>query len=101
MISANTKLILEPYKGAKKIESKGVSTGYATIKQKSTLVGLKLLADGKVAIGKDMVDVKKGQKVYFSEEILHASDWSKKVYNLDGSEEMFILAEASYVVAVE
>ena len=100
MISVNSKLVLEPYKGSGKIEAK-ITSGYATIKQKNTLVGLKLLADGKIAIGKDMVDVKKGQVVFFPEELLHASDWAKKQFNLDGSEEKFILGEASYAVAVK
>ena len=99
MISVNGKLVVEPYKAPNKIEAK-ITSGYATIKQKNTLVGLKLMADGKVAIGKDMIEVKKGQVVYFPEEILHASDWAKKKFNLDGSEEQFILAESSYVVAV-
>ncbi len=101
MISANNKLIVEPYKGSGKIEGK-VSTGYGTIQQKTTLVGLKLMADGKVPVGKEgVLEVKKGQKVFFLEEILHAMDWSKKQYNLAGSEEKFMLAESSYVVAVE
>lgn len=101
MISANNKLIVEPYKGSGKIEARPGNTGYATIKQKSTIIGLKLLADGKIPVGNTMMDVKKGQKVYFLEEILYAMDWSKKPYNLAGSEEMFMLAESSYVVAVE
>jgi hypothetical protein len=100
MISVNNKLVLEPYKGVSKVEAK-VTSGFATIKQKNTLVGLKLLADGRLAIGKDMIEVKKGQTVFFPEEILHASDWSKKLFNLDGSEEKFILGEASYAVAVK
>lgn len=100
MTAVNGKLILEPYKGSGKIEG-NVRSGYATIKQKDTLVGLTLLADGRVIIGKDMLEVKKGQKVYFSEEILHASPWSKKTYHLEGKEEQFILAEAIHVMAVE
>lgn len=100
MITVNNKLILEPYKGKGKIEAQ-VNSGFASIKQKSTLIGLKLLADGKVSIGKDMVDVKKGQTIFFPEEILHAHDWSKKTFNLEGSEEKFIIAEAVYAVAVK
>lgn len=100
MISVNNKLVLEPYKGSKKIEGV-VKSGFATIKQKSTLVGLTLLADGKVAIGKEQMDVKKGMKVYYLEEVLHAADWSTKVYNLDNSTESFILGEAHQAVAVE
>ncbi len=100
MISVNSKLILEPYKDSGKIEAR-VTSGYATIKQKSTLIGLKLLADGKLSIGKDMIEVKKGQVVFFPEDVLHASDWAKKQFNLDGSEEKVILGEASYAVAVK
>jgi hypothetical protein len=100
MISINSKLILEPYKGKGKAEAE-VKSGFASIKQKSTLVGLKLLADGRVTIGKDMVDVKKGQVVFFPEEVLHIHDWSKKTYNLEGGEERFIIAEAVHAVAVE
>lgn len=99
MISVNNKLMLTPYAGARKIESV-VTSGFATIKQKNTLVGLKLLADGRISIGKDMLEVKKGQTVYFSEEILHANEWSKKTYHFDGSTESFILGESIYVVAV-
>lgn len=100
MKSVNNKLILEPYKSKGKIESK-VSSGFATIAQKSTLVGLKLLADGKVMIGKDMVDVQRGQIAYFPEEVLHAHDWSKKTFHLEGSEENFIIADSVYVVAIK
>lgn len=100
MISVNNKLMLEPYKSKGKIEAR-VNSGFATIKQKDTLIGLKLLADGKLAIGKDMVDVKKGQVVFFPEEILHSHDWSKKTFNLEGSDEKFIIAEAIHAVAVQ
>ena len=100
MIAVNNKLILEPYKGKGKVEAQ-VTSGFASIKQKSTLIGLKLLADGKLAIGKDMVDVRKGQTVFFPEEILHAHEWSKKTFNLEGSDEKFIIAEAIYAVAVQ
>lgn len=100
MIAVNNKLILEPYKSKGKVEAQ-VTSGFASIKQKSTLIGLKLLADGKVSIGKDMVDVKKGQMVFFPEEILHSHEWSKKTFNLEGSEEKFIIAEAIHVVAVK
>jgi hypothetical protein len=99
MISVNNKLILEPYAGSKKIEGV-IKSGFATIKQKSTLVGLKLKADGVVTIGKDQMTVKKGQTVYYLEEVLHAVDWSTKIYNLDGFEDKFILGEAHQAVAV-
>lgn len=99
-MSVNNKLMLEPYTGKNKIEGH-VVTGFATIKQKTTLVGLKLIADGKVSVGKDMIDVKKGQMVYFTEEILHASEWSKKVYSFEDIEIKFILGESIHAVAVK
>ena len=99
-MTVNNKLMLEPYKGAKKIEGQG--TGFSTIKQKSTLIGLKVLADGKVPLGREQfLEVKKGQTVYFAEEILFAHEWSKKTYNLENKEdEKFILGEALHVVAI-
>lgn len=100
MITVNGKLMLEPYKGSGKIEASNKNAGYSTIKQKDTIVGLKALADGRVNLGKDTVDVKKGQTVYFPEEILHAFDWSKKTFRLEGTEDRFILAEAVHAVAI-
>lgn len=101
MISVNNKLMLEPYSGSKKIEA-STKTGFATIKQKTTLVGLKLIADGKIPLGREaFIEVKKGQTVYYSEEVLHASDWSTKLYNLEGQESKFILGEALHVIGVE
>ena len=99
MIVVNNNLILQPYKGKNKLEAR-VNSGFATVKQKDTLVGLVLLADGRVVIGKDMLEVKKGQTVYFSEEVLYAHDWAKKTYNIEGSEERFIIAPAAQVVTV-
>lgn len=100
MMSVNNKLMLEPYTGVNKIQGVGEKTGFVTVKQKSTLVGLKLMADGKVPIGKDMIEVKKGQTAYFTEEMLHASDWSKKVFTIEGKDDKFILGESLHVVAI-
>ena len=99
MTTVNNRLILEAYKGSGKLESK-VKSGFATVKQKDTLVGLKVLADGYVNIGKDTLKVTVGQKVFFSEEVLYAYDWAKKTYNLEGSETRFIIAESVHAVAV-
>ena len=99
-MTVNNKLMLEPYKGSKKIEGV-VKSGFATIKQKSTLVGLKIMADARIPLGREQfIEVKKGQIAYYPEEILHASDWSTKLYNLNGSEEQFVLGEALHVVAI-
>lgn len=98
MMSANNRLMLEPYTGVNKIQSSGEKTGFATIKQKTAVIGLKLMADAKIPVGKELVDVKKGQTVYFVEEVLHSNEWAKKTYAI-ADKDLFILGEASQVVA--
>lgn len=101
LTSFNDKLILEPYQGANKVEAK-VSSGFATIKQKSTLIGLKCLASATVPISHDKsLEVSPGDTVYFSEEILHSSDWAKKAHDCDALKKPFIIAPASQVVLVK
>lgn len=101
MISVNNKLILEPYKGSRKIEA-NTSSGFATIKQKSTLIGLKALIDAQITSsgGKD-VKIKKNSTVFFEEEVLYSSAWAKKTYQCDGIEDKFIIADYSQVVIVK
>lgn len=92
-------LVLEPYKGRGKIEAQ-VSSGFATVKQKTNLVGLRLLEDANVIYGTERYTVPKGSKVYFTEETLHSSPWAKKVFTSDFMKEQFILAEPSAVVFI-
>lgn len=101
MKSCNNNLVLEPYKGSNKIETTGVSTGFATVKQKSNLIGLKSLANGIiVGVGGVQENVEKGQTVYFEEEQLHAGGWAKKTYTCEGIEGGFILAPGNLAVMV-
>lgn len=100
MISVNNKLILEPYKGTKKIEA-NTSSGFATIKQKSTLIGLKLIEDAEVTdIHGKNVKIKKNSIVFFEEEVLYSSPWAKKTYNCDNIETKFIIADYSQVITI-
>ena len=95
------KLALEPYEGSGKIEAQ-VSSGFATVKQKTTLVGLRLLADVRIIQnGSILLCVGKGAKIYFTEETLHAAAWSKKTYECAAIEGKFILAEPSQVELVD
>jgi len=93
-------LILEPYKGKGKIEAQ-VSGGFATVKQKTNLVGLRLLENVKLVYGTGIHTVLKGAMIYFTEETLHSSPWSKKVFTSDFTEEQFIIAEPSSVVFID
>ncbi len=100
MISYNNKLILEPYKGDKKIEAT-VKSGFAGIKQKSNLIGLKALASGIINVGDGAHKVEEGQTVYFEEEQLFASQWSKKTFTCEGVKDKFIIAPGSHVVMIK
>lgn len=101
MRSYNNNLILKPYTGARKVEA-NTNSGFATIKQKTTLIGLEALADCVVVgHGGIQMQVETGQTVYFPEEILYASDWSKKKYTSDAIEGEFIIAPGNYVVLVK
>lgn len=96
MISVNNKLVLESYKGDKKIKAE-VSSGFAKISQKSSLIGLKLLAPAVIFMGGEKMEFKKGQIAYFEEETLFAGNWSKKLLDCDAFEEKFILADFANV----
>lgn len=100
MISLNNKLILKPYEGSRSIEKK-VQGGFTSLIQRSTLIGLEVLADTTVVFGNNTVDIKKGQKAYFYEEMLFGQDWSKMKFSCDGIKEQFIIADGSAVVMVK
>lgn len=101
MNSINNRLILEPYKGSNKVEAK-INSGFATVKQKSTLIGLKLLVGASVITmnGKEQ-NYQPGSIAYFEEETLHASAWAKKTYECDSINEKFIIAEFDQVVLIK
>ena len=96
MISLNNKLLLKPYTGEKKARA-NISGGFATISQKTTLVGLVLMADFEMTSG---VKLEKGSKVYFSEEVLYANDWSKTLHECDGIDGKFILAPFGSIICI-
>jgi len=99
-MTLNNKLMLEPYQGSGKIEAK-INSGFATVKQKSTLIGLKNLLTTELSMNGTQRTVEKGQMVYFQEEILHANDWSKRTYDCDAIDGRFIIAEGAYAVFIK
>ena len=101
--SVNNKLILEPYKGNKKLEME-VKSGFGTVKAKSTLVGLRLLKNAQIYVGTNVFEIPADCVVFFSEETLAASDLYKKAYNFEGGEEQFVIGnyhDAVYVQGLE
>ena len=97
----NNKLILEPYEGSGKVVA-NTHSGFSTIKQKSTLVGLKCLMSTQIVLNDALsFAIEKGQTVYFQEEVLHSSDWSKRTYDCEAIEGKFIIAEEVHAVFVK
>lgn len=96
MKTENGYLMLKPYEGSRKLETE-IKSGFATIKQKTSLVGLELLADAKSVNG----NYKKGQIMFFIEETLFTDKWSKKIFTCEGIEDGFVLGPISDVVLVK
>jgi len=95
--SKNQRLILEPYEGSGKIETE-VKKGFATIKQKHTLVGLRLLAHA--VFNNEDHDILEGATVFFKEEVLYSAEWAKKKYVCDSIDGEFIIADLRDVIMI-
>ena len=94
-MSFNNKLILKPYEGERKIRA-NISSGFAKIQQKTNLIGLELLVEFKG----DSIIIPEGATVFFKEELLYNSDWSRKTYDCPVVKEKFILAEFGNVICI-
>ncbi len=100
MIGGLNKLLVEPYTGNGKPEAE-VKSGFATVKQRSSLVGLKLLADAVVTHGSVTTTYAKGSVAYFKETDLATIHWTKTRMTCDAIEGEFVIAEYSNVVAIK
>jgi hypothetical protein len=94
MKSFNRRLVCEPYtsKGAATSE---VKRGMAFIKQKSAVIGLKVLMDAQID---DTIIIKKGQSVYILEEVLHNQTAYQKPLTSDALKEPFVLVDFGHVI---
>lgn len=99
----NGKIALEPYVSSGGIKSTGESAGFARVKQKSSLVGLKALSHAKVRDrnGNEETVIHPGDLVYFKEEDLHSSPWAKNLFDCDIIDSKFIVAELAFAVMVK
>lgn len=94
MKSLNNLIVCEPYKGAKGIRS-SIRSGVAVVKQKTGVIGLKVLADA--YISKD-ITLKAGSTIYVLESILFQfSDQYSKPLDSDFIEEPFVLVNYGHV----
>lgn len=101
MMSIRNKLFLEPYKGERKIEA-SVKSGFATVKQRSSLIGLKLVVPAQVIVSGNVVEtLSAGSVAYFEESVLSAAPWAKHTYKAEGlTDKEFIMADYTQAVAV-
>jgi len=113
MKSINNHLILEPYKGTRKLQAKGESGGFVTVAQKTNLVALTLLVDTYFEVGPKMfismdtvaqasegIFLKKGCKVYFKEEDLCNMPQFNQSFESDAIEGPFIIADYKTAIMV-
>lgn len=96
MKSFNRKILCEPYvsKGAATSE---IKKGMAFVKQKSAVVGLKVLMDAQID---DKITIKKGDSIYILEEVLHNQTSYQKPLTSDALKEPFVLIDFGHVVFV-
>jgi hypothetical protein len=97
MVSVNNKLICTPYEGGKSLKAE-VKSGFATVQQKNNVVGLELLADAKVSLGGNLIDLKKGTMVYFSEEVVYNNKNFHTPIKNDILQEQFIIADFNQAI---
>lgn len=102
MKSINNKLLLEPYVSDGAIKA-SVNKGFATVKQKSTLVPLRVIATGYLyhRNGDVLQQVNPGDLVFFKEEDLHTQSWAKTTFDAEGIKEKFIIADSSLAIMVK
>lgn len=66
IMSLNQKVLCSPYKGDRKPQAQ-VRNGLATVKQRTAIVALKVLADARI---NDQLTIKKGSLVHLHENLL-------------------------------
>jgi hypothetical protein len=102
MRTCNNQIFVEPYKPTHKIRQGGTK-GFATIEQKETLVGLKVITDAYVSVGNNTIEIKAGMTVYVSEELLYNQHSVLKTYTINeaGVDSHFMIIDFSIVKAVK
>lgn len=98
--STNNKLILQPYEQGQGLKSE-IRNGIAFVSQKTTLVGLKLLVEARLADGSYLPA---GSVVYLDESLLcsPSSKWAKDVKTCSAlRDKNFIVADLSCVTLID
>jgi len=94
--SLNNRLLVEVYKKGE-LRSK-ISNGFATIDQKSTLKGLRVLVEGKLGDG---TIVRKDSIAYIREEALHTQQWAQKHLECELIGQPFLIVDANFIEFID
>jgi hypothetical protein len=97
MKSVNGKIICAPYTGTKALKSE-TKSGFSTVKQRTEVVGLKVLLDSKLPDG---TEIKAGQTAYFTEESLVVHQWPYHHMSCTDIQGQFVIAPAELVLCVK
>jgi len=100
MTTLNGKLFCEPYTGGKALQSE-VKSGFATVKQKANIVGLKLKADAIISLGPKTIVLKKGKIVFFNEETLFNYKNYHTPITHSSIEGEFVIADFAHIVSID
>lgn len=94
----NDLLAVEPYQQGQGLQGE-VKNGFAFVKQKNTLAGLKLILEARLNDGSY---IPAGSTIYIKEEFLMEHPWAKQIRksNPTGNQE-FILVELKNVVMID
>lgn len=91
--SLNNRIIVEAYKTDKSLRA-NVSSGFATIAQKTALKGLTILVGTTLTDGRV---IPAGAVAYIREEILHTAAWAQKALECDTIKTPFLVVEMNFV----
>ncbi len=94
--SLNNRFILEAFIGSRDLKSKE-SNGFAMLSQKVSLVGLKLLADARLADG---TFIPKGSIAYIKESMILTQEWGKTALECPGIDGKFIIVDVNFIELV-
>ena len=94
--SLNNRLLIEVYKKGE-LRSK-VTNGFATIDQKSTLKGLRVLVEGKL---NDGTIIRRDSIAYIREEVLHTQAWAQKSLECEFIPQPFLIVDALFIEFID
>jgi hypothetical protein len=95
--SYNQVIICEPYSGSKGLRTK-ISSGLASVEQKTGVIGLKVLKD---AIIDENLKIAAGSVVFIKEEILSTHPFYTTKHSCKGFKGEFVLANFAHVQFIE